>query len=210
LIILLNFILNSNLVTFGNLVQFTQGTQEQLFAMNEYLAYAGVFSAASLGTFWVQSTWGTVRPFGSWAGDGVLWGQAAAFLQEDREQVPEGAVPSNGLQISPFLSTLPMRLNTTGKFFPLWTTVLRTVAVKGITFQESRVAFEKPCWCLSSVCRGLEGSKERRWVMRPWGGRGASGGAASAAGVRHFQCSLQLFMEVTSRPEPLTLQNSFV
>lgn len=33
----------------------------------------------------------------------------------------------------------------------------------GITFQESGAALQKPRWCLSSVCRGLEGSQERRW-----------------------------------------------
>lgn len=119
---------------------------------------------ASPGSF--DSAPGTAgRSFNTWTGDGMHRGQAAVSLQEERGQVG----PPNPLQIFPLpQQRLPIRLNNTGAvlffFFHYEQLCLEQQDLDlGITFQESGAALQKPRWCLSSVCRGLEGSQERRW-----------------------------------------------
>lgn len=132
--------------------------------LNEYVAYAGVFCVASPGNFDSRAPGSTVRSFNAWTGDGMHRGQAAVFPWEERGQVE----PPNPLQISPFLSRYCQSgWITQGHFFHHEQLCLGQQELNlGLTFQESYVALQKPHWCLSSVCRGLESSCQR------WGSRG--------------------------------------
>lgn len=165
LLIRLSFVLNSNLLGSAWFIRVPLGFLRNS-CLPEWMSHlwSGLLCGFSR-QLWLGAPGTAGRSFNTWTGDGMHRGQAAVSLQEERGQVG----PPNPLQIFPLpRQRLPVRLNNTGAvlfLFPWWTTVpLEQQDLDlGITFQESGAALQKPRWCLSSVCRGLEGSRERWW-----------------------------------------------